>query len=168
MNLKTITIVLGSILSFTMISCNSNKINNHEQTENSISSSKLISSLKATQNNYNIKDTITLEFTVTNPTSKVIKFTKYHTPFEGMISDFLTIKDTKGNDIKYIGPMVKRVTPPPSNSYHTLEPGASESIKFSINKSYKIENAGTYIINYIQTPINGIKTSKSIKIKVNN
>jgi|APHig2749369809_1036254.scaffolds.fasta_scaffold56021_1 hypothetical protein len=164
--MKKISFAIGIMLLLGATACSTNKTNDSQQTEMKTAASKLVSSLKATQESYSLNDTISLEFTVTNPTKETIRFTQYHTPFEGMMSKFLDVTDSNGNEMNYIGAMAKRMMPPPESSYHTLQPGESKSVKFSLKKGYEILKPGVYKINYNQVSINEIKGSKTLKITV--
>lgn len=113
-----------------------------------------------------LTDSLIINFTVTNPTKDTLKFTAYHTPFEGMISKFLTVKDADGNEASYLGPMAKRMMPPPADTYHTLAPGQSESVRFDLKKGYKIEKAGTYTIQYNGELISGVANGQAIKVDI--
>lgn len=113
-----------------------------------------------------LKDSLIINFTVTNPTEDTLKFTVYHTPFEGMISKFLTVKDASGNEATYLGPMAKRMMPPPVETYHTLASGQSESVRFDLKKGYKIEKAGIYTIQYNGELISGVANGQPIKVDI--
>src|SRR5690606_20749911 len=108
-----------------------NTTNHSDKTQND---STLYASL-AGEENYTLRDAIMIKFTVTNPTDDTLKFTQYHTPFEGMMSKFLTVKDSAGNEINYIGAMTRRVMPPPADTYHTVAPGATKSESFDMKKA---------------------------------
>lgn len=166
MNIKRISFGIATMLLLGATACKTNKMSSEQQIETKTSASKLVSSLKATQKNYTLNDTISLEFTVTNPTKETIRFTQYHTPFEGMMSIFLDVKDGEGNEINYIGAMTRRIMPPPENTYHTLAPGESKSVTFPLKKGYDITKPGTYKISYIPTSINEIQGGKTLKITV--
>lgn len=38
------------------------------------------------------------------------------------MSKFLTVTDSEGNEVRYIGPMAKRLMPPPADTYRTVAP----------------------------------------------
>lgn len=120
----------------------------------------------ASEDSYVLQDAIMITFTVTNPTDDTLKFTQYHTPFEGMISKFLTVTDSAGKEISYIGAMARRVMPPPADTYHTVAPGDTKSVSFDLKKGYKIEKAGPYTLQYEGENISGIASGKPIVITV--
>lgn len=166
MDMKKLSFGFAIMLLLGATACSTNKTNNDQQMETKTSASKLVSSLKATQDSYTLNDTISLEFTVKNPTKETIRFTQYHTPFEGMMSKFVDVKDEAGNEMNYIGAMTRRIMPPPENTYHTLAPGESKSVTFALKRGFEIIKPGVYKVNYIQVPINEIQGSKTIKITV--
>lgn len=120
----------------------------------------------AGEENYTLHGAIMIKFTVTNPTDDTLKFTQYHTPFEGMMSKFLTVKDSAGNEINYIGAMTRRVMPPPADTYHTVAPGETKSVSFDLKKGYKIEKAGQYTMQYEDENISGVANGKPIVITI--
>lgn len=122
--------------------------------------------LKNINDTPNLSDSLMIRFTAVNPTKDTLKFTQYHTPFEGIISKFLTVTDSNGKEIDYMGPMAKRIMPPPADTYHTLAPGQSESVDFDLKKCYKIEKPGTYTLEYNGENISGIANGKAITITV--
>ena len=126
----------------------------------------LYATLESVTDTLHLQDSLMIRFTVTNPTNDTLQFTQYHTPFEGFISNFLTITDGQGSEIAYMGPMAKRVMPPPADSYHTLAPGQSENVTFDLKKGYKIENTGTYTLQYNAENINGITNGEPLTITV--
>ncbi len=129
------------------------------------SDSRLYASLTG-EENYPLHDVIMIKFTVTNPTDDTLTFTQYHTPFEGMMSKFLTVKDSAGNEINYIGAMARRVMPPPADTYHTVAPGETKSVSFDLKKGYKIEKTGPYTLQYEGENISGIASGKPIVITI--
>ncbi|MEH6307096.1 hypothetical protein RYH73_15725 [Olivibacter sp. CPCC 100613] len=113
-----------------------------------------------------LTDGVPLVFKVYNPTKDTLKFTQYHTPFEGFISNFLTVTDTAGNQIPYVGPMAKRVMPPPAETYCSVAPSAYDSISFSLVKGYKLIEPGTYTIQYNAGNISGMENGKPITVRI--
>lgn len=137
---------------------------NKEQTQKA--DSTLYAILESQNDTPSLRDSLMIRFTVTNPTKDSLRFTTYHTPFEGFISKFLTVTDSKGKQIDYIGPMAKRVMPPPESTYHTLDAGQSEKVLFDLKKGYKIEHPGVYTLKYNGENISGIANGAAITITV--
>ncbi|MFD2969552.1 protease [Sphingobacterium bambusae] len=129
------------------------------------SDTTLVASLQA-KPLYELKDSISVLFTVQNPTDDTLRFTQYHTPFEGFISNFLTITDASGAEVSYIGAMTKRIMPPPADTYHTVAPGAQDSVRFSLAKGYRFEKPGIYTLQYNSGAISGISNGSPIKIEL--
>ena len=132
-----------------------------------VTDTALYASLEPAMATLSLQDSLPIRFTVTNPTADSLKFTVYHTPFEGLISKFLTVTDSEGQEISYQGPMAKRVMPPPADSYHTVAPGASESVTFDLKRVYKIEKAGTYTLQYNAEAISGVKNGEALTVTIN-
>lgn len=128
--------------------------------------SSLYASLQLVREAPSINDSILIRFTVHNPTQDSLKFTSYHTPFEGFISKFLTVKDSNGNEVAYIGPMAKRIMPPPAATYHSLASGQNEEVVFDLKRGYKIETPGAYTLQYNAENISGIANGDPIQITV--
>lgn len=138
-----------------------------KNTENRLpADSSLYASLESVDDTPNLQGNLMVRFTVNNPTKDTLRFTAYHTPFEGFISKFLTVTDIEGKEVSYHGPMVKRVMPPPADTYHTLAPGQTESVTFDLQKGYKIANAGTYTLQYNGERISGIANGSPITIVI--
>ncbi|MGY0034924.1 protease [Pedobacter sp. NJ-S-72] len=93
-------------------------------------------------------DSVKLKFTVYNPTDSVKQFCKWHTPFEPLMSKYLEIKDTHGEEAAYRGAMAKRMMPPPASSYQKINPGDSLSIDVDLLKGYAIQKPAQYSISY--------------------
>ncbi|NGM63145.1 hypothetical protein G5B30_14640 [Sphingobacterium sp. SGG-5] len=125
----------------------------------------LYATLESVEATPSLQDSVLIRFTVNNPTQDTLRFTTYHTPFEGSISKFLTIKDSAGNGVDYIGPMVKRVMPPPADTYHIIAPDQKESVTFDLKKSYRIE-VGTYTLQYNGENISGVMNGEALTITV--
>ena len=128
--------------------------------------SSLVASLAVVSPAASLKDSIIIEFTVHNPTKDTLKFTTYHTPFEGLISKFLDVKDSEGTEVSYQGPMAKRVMPPPADTYHSVAPGASESARFDLKRAYKIDKPGTYTLQYNAAAISGVADGEPIQVTI--
>lgn len=117
-------------------------------------------------NTVKLSDSLSILFSVSNPTKDTIRFTQYHTPFEGFINNFLTITDSEGKEVPYIGAMAKRIMPPPEESYCAVAPGTQDSVRFSLQKGYRIEKPGTYSIQYNGGNVSGMANGDAITIQV--
>lgn len=107
-------------------------------------------------------DSLELQFTVYNTSTKVQSFCKWHTPFEPPMSKYLDIKDDQGVEARYQGAMAKRIMPPPANSYIEIKPGDSLSVKVNISKIYALDKSGTYTVSYNSQKISGLVVKDSI------
>lgn len=162
--MKKTMILLGLSAGFLGLQCTPKKTATQESTAADLQAETGLYATLEGQNNG--PDSVIVRFTVTNPTADTLRFTTYHTPFEGMISRFLDVTDAQGNAVSYGGPMVKRVTPPPANTYRTLAPAQSESVTFDLKKGYNIEKAGTYTLRYNGEKISGIANGRPLVIEV--
>ncbi|KQS32261.1 hypothetical protein [Pedobacter sp. Leaf194] len=111
---------------------------------------------------------INIRFSVYNNTDSTVKFCKWHTPFEKLMSKYLDVAMEDFTDVAYKGPMAKRMMPPPADSYTSLKKGDSTSVNFYLADGYAITKAGEYTVKYNATNISGIVVSDSLKIKVIN
>lgn len=130
-----------------------------------IADSTLMVSLQA-DSVYQLTDSISVLFTVSNRGADSLRFTQYHTPFEGFMSNFLTITDADGKEVAYVGPMTRRIMPPPADTYHTVAPGQADSIRFNVAKGYRFEKAGTYSLQYNSGAISGLDNGQAIQIRI--
>jgi hypothetical protein len=103
-----------------------------------------------------------LKFTVKNQSDTVATFCKWHTPFEPLISKYLDIKNSDGQEVDYKGAMAKRIMPPPADSYLSINPGDSLSVDVDLSKGYAIEKAGTYTIKYSGGNMSGLVVKDSL------
>jgi len=115
-----------------------------------------------------IKDTIKagepveLKFTVYNNADSVQHFCKWHTPFEPLMSKYLTVKDANGQEADYKGAMAKRIMPPPADSYLKVNAKDSLSANVDVLKGYNIQNAGKYVITYEGQNMSGLIVKDSV------
>lgn len=114
----------------------------------------------------NLQDSLLLRFTVYNPTDDTLRFTEYHTPFEGFMNNFLTITHRDGHDAPYIGPMAKRVMPPVEESFHTVLPNDRLSVTIDLKGGYRFDKPGTYTIEYTGGHVSGIASGEAIDVVV--
>jgi hypothetical protein len=103
-----------------------------------------------------------LKFVVKNQSDTVATFCKWHTPFEPLMSKYLDIKNTEGEEVDYKGAMAKRIMPPPADSYLSIKPGDSLSVDVELLKGYAIEKAGTYTIKYSGGNMSGLVVKDSL------
>lgn len=122
--------------------------------------------LLSPQHSLHLQESIPLHFTVFNPTNDTLRFTKYHTPFEGFMNNFLTITQADGQEVSYIGPMAKRVMPPVPESYLTVPPNDSLSVNLDLKKGYRFEKKGAYSIEYNGGNVSGITAGKPINVTI--
>ncbi|PRD57019.1 hypothetical protein [Sphingobacterium gobiense] len=161
-NILRSTVVLAILALTTQCRPLQNVANNNNKVQND----STLYAVLAGEEKYTLHGVIPIKFSVTNPTDDTLKFTQYHTPFEGMMSKFLTITDSAGNDIQYIGAMTRRVMPPPAETYHAVAPGETKSVTFDLNQVYKIEKAGPYTLQYAGGNISGVASGEPIVITV--
>lgn len=154
------------ILQMTFVACNTNKPRQSDSAAATETVEELTSELHALKEQYRLNDSITLKFTVHNPTRQELRFTEYGTPFEKFLGKYLIIIDENGNEVDYSGPMARRVMPPPAETYHYLGADQSETVEFSIQDVYKFTKAGNYAIQYRGERINAIKSSNVISITI--
>lgn len=105
---------------------------------------------------------VELTFTVHNPTDSTLKFCKWHTPFEPLISKYLRIENEQGEEAAYMGPMAKRVMPPPAESYVSVNAKDSLTATVNLTKGYQIDSPGRYTVVYTGENISGIPVIDSV------
>ena len=118
------------------------------------------------QHSLHLQESIPLHFTVFNPTNDTLRFTKYHTPFEGFMNNFLTITQADGQEVPYIGPMAKRVMQPVPESYLTVAPHDSLSVNLDLKRGYRFEKKGAYSIEYNGGNVSGITAGKPVNVTI--
>jgi len=168
MNISTYTLAALTGILLTSASCQSTKkkenaTNATMDTTAVTTDTALVASMRANQD-YRLQDSVSILFIVSNPTPDTLRFTQYHTPFEGFMSNFLTITDASGAEVPYIGAMTRRIMPPPEETYHTLAPGAQDSVRFDLSKGYRFEKPGTYTLRYNSGTISGIAKTEAMDI----
>ncbi|RZK76565.1 MAG: protease [Pedobacter sp.] len=107
-------------------------------------------------------NSIEMRFTVYNSSDKSQQFCKWHTPFEPPMSKYLDITDEEGVEAQYMGAMAKRIMPPPADSYITVKPGDSLSVKVDLSKIYRVEKAGRYVVRYVAQEMSGLSVKDSV------
>ena len=113
-------------------------------------------------------DSVLLNFTVHNYTDSTKKFLKWQTPFEPLLSKYLDIKNEKGEEVAYKGPMAKRMMPPPASAYLSLEPKDSLSATVDILKGYDLTKPGKYTVTYTSENISGLKVKQQASFTYGN
>jgi len=98
-----------------------------------------------------------LTFTVSNKSSKELKFCKWHTPFEGFKNSYFVIKDSNGEEARYKGIMAKRIMPPPADAYMSVKAGGSVTVDIDLLQAYEVNKAGNYTIIYEGNLISELK-----------
>lgn len=169
-SVTTVASLAASVLFFTQCQQPSGNNNNTAAQDSTaqadaLADSTLLVSLQA-DSVYKLTDSISVLFLVSSHSKDSLRFTQYHTPFEGFMSNFLSITDSEGKDVPYIGPMTRRVMPPPADTYRTVAPGQIDSIRFPIAKGYRFEKAGTYSIQYNSGAISGLDNGQAIEIRI--
>lgn len=123
--------------------------------KNTTANNELITEISVPEN-VKAGNPVPLKFTVRNPSSKELKFCKWHTPFEGFMAMFLDITDASGANAQYKGAMAKRIMPPPEEAYIKVPAGDSVTVEIDILKGYQITAAGKYKIIYQAGGMSGL------------
>lgn len=113
-------------------------------------------------------DSVLLHFTVINNTNSSMRFCKWHTPFEPLLSKYLEVKNEKGEEMAYQGAMAKRIMPPPESSYLTVKAGDSVSTNVNLLKGYAINGTGKYTVTYVGENMSGLKASNKVDFNYTN
>jgi hypothetical protein len=100
---------------------------------------------------------VMLTFTVRNTSSKELKFCKWDTPFEGFRNSIFAVTDSKGEEARYKGVMVKRRMPPPAESYMAVPAGDSVTATIDLLTAYDVTTPGKYKITYQASGISGLE-----------
>ncbi|UKT64660.1 protease [Pedobacter mucosus] len=159
--------MLASCGSSTKLSGNKQGIDSNE-TKSDSTQQKSINGKISQLNQAKIGSPINLKFMVFNSKDSTAVFCKWHTPFEPLSSKYLDVIFQDGTEANFIGPMAKRMMPPPANSYQSLKTNDSISVNFDLTKAYAIIKAGSYTIKYNSTGISGITIPDSLKIIIAN
>ena len=177
--MKNIPLILSfAILLFT--ACGSTKQNGEAASENNADTitpagaippadvtDSLLSATMRVKPTAKAGDSVMLTFTVYNQTGKDQTFCKWHTPFEPPMSKYLDITDEKGNEAQYLGAMAKRVMPPPASSYLTVKAGDSLKVTVNLQKSYRLDEPGTYHVKYNSEGISGLSVKEGLSFQYN-
>lgn len=138
------------------------------QTADSTATAGTVQTQKGLFAKMTIKDTITagdsmlLKFTVYNPADTAQQFCKWHTPFEPLMSKYLDVKSTTGEEADYRGPMAKRIMPPPASSYIKLKAHDSLTTTTDLLKAYAISKPGKYTVVYNSQNMSGLTVTDKV------
>jgi hypothetical protein len=124
------------------------------------STTKQLTAQMSIANTIKAGDSVLLKFTVVNGADSAQRFCKWHTPFEPLMSQYLNVKNEKGEEVTYLGIMAKRMMPPPESSYQMLNAKDSATVTVDLLKAYAIKEPGKYSITYAGENMSGIKPGK--------
>lgn len=89
---------------------------------------------------------VELRFQLTNPSAQQLYVLDWHTPFEGLLNNYLLVT-RNGTELPYEGPMLKR-GPPSADDYVSLAPGASAEGTVDVSLAYDFKQPGHYRIEF--------------------
>jgi hypothetical protein len=95
---------------------------------------------------FKVGEPVMLRFQLTNPTARPLFVLDWHTPFEGLLNNFLQVT-RDGVDIPYQGPMLKRGDPT-AEDYVSIAPGASADATVEASLAYDFTQPGHYRIAF--------------------
>lgn len=169
MNFKLALILLMLAIIGTVLSCKpaTDNIRRTDEIKENLRDSTLVAILEMVEK-YRPTDSLKLTFSVFNPTSDSLSFSKYHTPFEAFMNNIFIIIDSEGNEVGYNGPMAKRIMPPVKESFVIVAPNTEVSTIIDISKAYAIPKERTYTISYNGGNVSGMDNGKSIQIILEN
>ncbi|MGN8055925.1 protease [Pedobacter sp. 22163] len=107
-------------------------------------------------------DPLLLRFVVYNNTDSVKTFCIWHTPFEPLMSSYLSITNDKGEEAQYKGAMAKRVMPPPASSYSKVNPGDSLVANADLLKAYDLKKGSSYKAVYTGGNMSGLVSKDTV------
>jgi hypothetical protein len=167
--MKNIPLLAFALLALTSCSVKNSNTAKDQQADTTKTDTTTSSNAKVLVADMQIQDTLRsadsliLTFTVRNHTAAPLRFCKWHTPFEPLMSKYLDIKDVNGvSTVDYRGAMAKRIMPPPESSYMTLQPADSAKVRVDLRKGYAITNPGKYSIKYEGEGISGLVVKDSV------
>lgn len=166
--MRTLKLILPAMGLFLFVACSPTKQNGENIAATTTADSTIDTALVAAMAIPAVSTAntpIEMTFTVYNRTDSVKTFCKWHTPFEPLMSKYLDITSTEGEEAAYKGPMAKRMMPPPADSYVSIKPKDSLSIKVDLTKAYDIK-PGSYVVRYNSQAISGLSVTDSVKILV--
>jgi hypothetical protein len=95
---------------------------------------------------FKVGEPVMLRFQLTNPTAQPLYVLDWHTPFEGLLNNFLQVT-RDGVDIPYQGPMLKRGDPT-AEDYVSIAAGASADAQVEVSLAYDFSQPGHYRIAF--------------------
>ncbi|WP_293304035.1 protease [Pedobacter sp. UBA5917] len=107
-------------------------------------------------------DPLLLRFVVYNNTDSTKSFCIWHTPFEPLMSSYLSITNEKGEEAQYKGAMAKRVMPPPATSYSKVNAGDSLVANADLLKAYDLKKGSSYKVVYTGGNMSGLVSKDTI------
>ncbi|RBQ02889.1 protease [Pedobacter miscanthi] len=107
-------------------------------------------------------DPLLLRFVVYNNTDSTKSFCIWHTPFEPLMSNYLSITNEKGEEAQYKGPMAKRVMLPPATSYSKVNAGDSLVANADLLKAYDLKKGSTYKVFYNGGNMSGLASKDTV------
>lgn len=107
-------------------------------------------------------DPLLLRFVVYNNTASTKSFCIWHTPFEPLMSSYLSITNEKGEEAQYKGPMAKRVMPPPATSYSKVNAGDSLVANADLLKAYDLKKGSSYKVVYTGGNMSGLVSKDTV------
>ncbi|GAA4199449.1 hypothetical protein GCM10022289_09810 [Pedobacter jeongneungensis] len=107
-------------------------------------------------------DPLLLRFVVYNNSDTAKSFCIWHTPFEPLMSSYLSITDEKGEEAQYKGAMAKRVMPPPASSYSKVNAGDSLVANADLLKAYDLKKGSSYKVIYTGGNMSGLVSKDTV------
>jgi hypothetical protein len=107
-------------------------------------------------------DPLLLRFVVYNNADTAKSFCIWHTPFEPLMSSYLSITNEKGEEAQYKGAMAKRMMPPPASSYTKVNPGDSLVANADLLKAYDLKKGSSYKAVYTGGNMSGLVSRDTV------
>jgi hypothetical protein len=142
-----------------LAACSQQTLNNGKA-ENSM---PISATMRMAQDTFRVGEKVVLNFTVHNSADTVQQFCKWHTPFEPLMSKYLDVTASTGEEVNYQGAMAKRIMPPPADSYVKVNPGDSLSIEVDVLKAYAVKSPARYTIRYNSQGVSGLSVKDSVE-----
>ncbi len=165
--MKNIKLIIPAVL-LLFSACSEATRNTASSKNDSITQTGMASrtdSLKASikvNGNVALGDPLILRFVVYNNSDTTKSFCIWHTPFEPLMSSYLSITNEKGEEAQYKGAMAKRMMPPPASSYSTVKPGDSLVANADLLKAYDLKKGSSYKVVYTGGNMSGLVSRDTI------